>query len=78
MMTTESPKQPEVIFESPDKGNTVYARTIGSNERTLVHSKYQPWVNRWNDWQDIIKAAETNPALDDLIKKAEMVYELTK
>jgi hypothetical protein len=56
----------------------VYARTIGSNERTLVHSKYQPWVSRWSDWQNIIKAAETNPALDDLIKQAEMVYVLTK
>jgi hypothetical protein len=70
MMTTESPKQPEVIFESPDRGHTVYART--------PHSKYPPWVSRWSDWQDILKAAETNPALDDLIKKAEMVYELTK
>jgi hypothetical protein len=77
-MTTESPKQPEVIFESPDKGNKVYARTIGSTERTLVHSKYAQWVSRRSDWQDIMKAAETNPALDDLIKQAEMVYALTK
>jgi hypothetical protein len=77
-MTTESQKQPKFVYESPDKGGTVYARTIGSTERTLVHSKYQPWVSRWSDWQEIMKAAETNPALDDLIKQAEMVYALTK
>ena len=79
MMTTESPKQPEVIFESPDKGHTVYARTIGSTERTLVYSEpVLHWRARWYEWEDILRAAEDNPALDDLIKKAEMVYELTK
>jgi hypothetical protein len=79
MMTTESPKQPEVIFESPDKGNTVYARTIESTGRTLVHSEpLLHWRARWYEWEDILRAAEDNPALDDLIKKAEMVYELTK
>jgi hypothetical protein len=77
-MIIKLPEQPKEIYESPDQVLTVYARTIGSTERTLVHSKYQPWVDRWSDWQDIMKAAETNPALDDLIKQAEMVYALTK
>lgn len=78
-MTTKSPKQPETVYESPDKGNTVYARTIGSGERTLVHSEsVQHWRARWYEWEDILRAAEDNPALNDLIKQAEMVYALTR
>jgi hypothetical protein len=56
----------------------VYARTIGSTERTLVHSKYPLWVSRWSNSQDMFKAAQDNPALDDLIKQAEMIYALTR
>jgi hypothetical protein len=78
MMTTESPKQPEVIFESPDQGLTVYARKMGCSERIPVYSKYQPWVERWSNSQDMFKAAQDNPALDDLLKKAEMIYALTR
>jgi hypothetical protein len=78
MTTTELPKQPEEIYESPDQGLTVYARTIGSTERIPVYSKYQPWVERWSNSQDMFKAAQDNPALDDLLKKAEMIYALTK
>ena len=83
MTITKLPKQPEEIYESPDQGNTVYARKIGSSERKLVYHKlvyktYQPWVERWSNSQDMFKAAQDNPALDDLLKKAEMVYALTK
>ena len=78
MMITVSHKQPEVIFESPYWGHTVYARTIGSTERTLVHGKSAPWISRWSNSHDMFKAAQDNPALDDLLKKAEMIYALTK
>ena len=71
MMITVSHKQ-------PDQGNTVYARTI-TGERIPVHTKPVPdWWPRWSKWEDIIREAENNPALDDLLKKAEMVYALTK
>jgi hypothetical protein len=56
----------------------VYARTIGSTERTLVHGKSAPWISRWSNSHDMFKAAQDNPALDDLLKKAEMIYALTK
>jgi hypothetical protein len=36
------------------------------------------WRARWYKWEEILREAENNPALDDLIKKAEMVYALTK
>jgi hypothetical protein len=79
MMTIKMPKLPKVIYESPDKGNTVYARTTGSNERTLVNVERMPnWRARWHKWEEIMKVAETNTALNDLVKQAEMVYVLTK
>lgn len=78
MMIIKLPEQPKEIYESPDQGLTVYARKIGSSERRLVYKKYQTWVDRWSDSQDMFKAAQDNPALDDLLKKAEMVYALTK
>lgn len=79
MTITKLPKQPEEIYESPDKGYTVYARAMVSTERVPVHTKPVPdWWPRWSKWEDIIREAENNPALDDLLKKAEMVYALTK
>ena len=30
------------------------------------------------EWQDIVAAAETNPALQDLLDQTKMIYKLTK
>jgi hypothetical protein len=68
------------IFESPDKGHTVYARDIGSSERELVELS-QPVtdiLNRWTRWITILKIAETNPTLRDAVDKVEMIYALIK
>jgi hypothetical protein len=71
MMITVSHKQ-------LDQGNTVYARTI-TGERIPVYTEpVQHWRARWYEWEEILREAENNPALDDLLKKAEMVYALTK
>jgi len=67
------------IFESPDGGKTVYARKSGETERTLI--KEDPDKkdrDRWLEWRDILRASETNPALADLIQKAEVIWRLTK
>jgi hypothetical protein len=62
----------------PDHSNTVYAHAI-TGERIPVHTEsVQHWRARWYEWEWILREAENNPALDDLIKKAEMVYALTK
>ena len=34
--------------------------------------------DRWLKWVKILQEAKDNPALNDLIKQAEMVYELTR
>lgn len=65
------------IFESPDGGKTVYARKGG--ERTLSQEDPdKPERDRWLEWRDILKASKDNPALADLIDKAEVIWKLTK
>lgn len=73
MMITVSHKQPK------DKTQVVFNTRLGvAMGDYFIPSKYAPWVERWSNSQDMFKAAQDNPALDDLLKKAEMVYVLTK
>jgi len=71
------------IFESPDKGETIYVRQFGSTERTL-HSmskrKYELHERIMEDqlWGNIRRAAETNKTLADILNQAKMVYALIK
>jgi hypothetical protein len=67
-MITKLPKQHEGIFDS--QGFKVNA--LG--DFTEIHQ----WRKRWYEWEDILRTAEDNPALNDLIKQAEMIYALTR
>jgi hypothetical protein len=69
------------IFESPDGGRTVYARTPGSQHRTL-HSQ-DPQLQRelvelesQKRWVNIFQARRDNPALNELCEQVEILYEL--
>jgi len=75
------------IFESPDGGNTVYSRELGSYKR----ERLQEYDSRTHDgrplhthimedklWGNIRRAAKTNPALQDALERAIMIYHLTK
>lgn len=70
------------IFESPDKGETVYARQEGSAER-VVYSE-SPEKRSLHDqmmedqlWGNIRRAAETNPALQESLNRVKVTYYLT-
>jgi hypothetical protein len=69
------------IFESPDGGRTVYARSPGSTQRTL-HSqdpKLQQELAELESqkrWVDIFQARQDNPELDRLCEQVEVLYEL--
>lgn len=75
MMTIVSHKQPDdttrVVIDT--RLSTQPAKSPFRNSEPVQH-----WRARWYEWEDILREAENNPALDDLIKKAEMVYALTK
>ena len=69
------------VYESPDSGKTIYRRLSGDTQRELVHVdpdllKKQQEVSRWLVWQDILKSAKDNPALQEALDRAQIIYEL--
>ena len=71
------------IYESPDKGETVYKREIGSLDRELVSiSEKQQSIHEQlleaKLWGEIRRKAKTNVALNDILNQAIMVYNLIK
>lgn len=66
------------IFESPDKGKTVYRKKLGSNERELYIRDNNPVAINYGMWGDIIRAAVDNPALQEAIDRVKIIYELTR
>jgi len=68
-----------VIYESPDGGKTIYSRKSGTSEREMIYQDpNKHYIARWYEWREILKAAEDNVPLNDLIKQAEAIYVLTK
>ena len=72
-----------VIYESPDGGETVYVREHGSTQKKL-HSEspraidIREQVREDQLWAQIRKAAKTNPAIEDVLERARVIYQLSK
>ena len=72
-----------IIYESPDGGKTVYARKPGETVRHL-HSVDPQWQKeqelnvRWANLKEAVYMADTDPAMNDLIEKVEIYYQLKK
>jgi histidinol-phosphate/aromatic aminotransferase/cobyric acid decarboxylase-like protein len=68
------------IFESPDKGETIYVRQAGSIDRYLVKEDIliRDQVREQQLWHEIRIAARTNTTLADILDQAKMVYALIK
>jgi hypothetical protein len=71
------------IFESPDGGETIYERVVGSVDRVLVSQS--PKARSLHDnimesklWGNIHRAAKTNPALQEALDRVKITYYLTK
>lgn len=69
------------IYERAD-GRT-YAREMGSTERVLIGEDYSVELNQQrieiaNDWVPIVQAAEQNPALQDALDRAKLIYILSQ
>jgi hypothetical protein len=70
------------IFESPDKGETVYVRDAGSPER-VIHSESEKRKSLHDNikesqlWGNIHRAAKTNPALQEALDRVKVIYYLT-
>jgi hypothetical protein len=71
----------EIIYESPDGGETVYGRYRGETDRFLVGeslkaSERRTGISEDRLWREIRKAATTNPILQDALDNTIMIYYL--
>ena len=65
------------VYESPDRGDTVYRRRAGTNQRELVREgPLRQKMLRSQLWRDIFQAAETDPVLKEMIEKVEVYHRL--
>jgi hypothetical protein len=70
------------IFESPDKGETVYVREAGLTDRAL-HSESDRRQNLRGDimesqlWSRIHREAKVNPTLQEALNRVKITYYLT-
>jgi hypothetical protein len=71
------------VFESPDGGETVYARMPGSSERVKIteSDRVRDLKQDMTDtqlWHDIRQTAKTNTALQEAIDRVILLYHLSK
>ena len=68
------------VFESPDGGNTIYEREVGSPERVMIKENLskRDMIREDQLWAHIRREAKTNVALADILEQAKMVYALIK
>lgn len=72
------------IYESPDKGDTIYQRLPGTSERELYDQRTpdgRPLYDHVMEdklWGDIRRAARTNPTLQEALERAKIIYHLSK
>ena len=75
--------KPHTTYIYERDGSRIYAREMGATDRILIGEDYALDVNRrrmeiTNEWIPIIEAAEHNPALQDAIDRAKIIYELSR
>jgi len=71
------------VYESPDGGETIYARQVGSNERHVHYESEKVKSLRESlledkMWGKIRRLAKTNVPLADAVDKVIMIYNLVK
>jgi len=71
------------VFESPDGGETVYARMPGSSERVKVSEsnrvqELKQDMAETQLWHEIRNSAKTNAALREAMDRVILLYHLSK
>lgn len=72
-----------MIFESPDGGKTVTARVPHKLTKQSLNldplNKEQMELNeKWFMWKDVLWASKNNPALQEALDRAQVIYELSR
>lgn len=73
----------KIIYESPDKGGTVYGRYAGTNERWVVGYSTETkntldQIKEDKLWGEIRRAAKNDPRLQSELDRVKLIYELSK
>ena len=69
------------IYESPDGGDTVYAREAGApaSERIMIGQSWQAKeLVEQRLWNDIYPKRNLNPALTEAVEKCIIIYKLSE
>jgi hypothetical protein len=71
------------IYESPDKGGTIYRRKFGEIDRELHRvsdevSKKLDGIREDKLWGEIRRAAKSNKVLQDALERAILIHQLSK
>ena len=71
------------IYESPDKGGTIYRRKFGETERELYRvsdevSKQLAEIREDKLWGEIRRAAKSNKVLQDALERVILIHQLSK
>ena len=65
------------VYESPDRGESLYRRRVGTNQRELVQEgPLRKKMLRSQLWRNIFEAAETDPELRHMIEQVEIYHAL--
>lgn len=67
-----------LIYERAN--GVIYARESGTAERSVVgyDVSSSPDQRHFSEWNDIFRAAETNPALQEALDRVKIVYNLSR
>jgi len=74
--------KPGVTYIYERSNGKVYAREMGAVERVLIGEEYTLDIHRRrteiaDDWVPIVESAEHNPALQDALDRAKLIYVLS-
>ena len=68
------------IYETPDRGETVYRRPFGSNswdkKELISETPQSAWRRKRSIWNDILGDAQNDPALMAMLEQVEAYYTL--
>jgi len=84
-MTDQFEGDPAWIYESPDKGDTVYRRLPGTTQRDLIQDNRtrdgRPLIEHIREdqmWGEIRRMARTDAGLQELLERAIVYYNLKR
>lgn len=65
------------VYESPDGGNTVYAREVGSTKRRLIkENPLRSQLEKQQTWRSMLLASESDATLKHLMDQAEIYWRM--